>query len=832
MKKLLVIDGNSILNRAFFGIRPLSTKDGLPTNAVYGFTNILWGKIDEYKPDYCAVAFDLKAPTFRHKYYDLYKSNRHGMPDELAVQLPYAKKICEAMGMKVLSLEGYEADDILGTLSKKANDNGDFAYVLTGDRDSLQLICDKTNILLATNKDTLTFDNSAFFEKYGVTPDTFVDVKALMGDSSDCIPGVAGIGEKTALKLIAEYHDLDNLYEKFEGSSLSAGVKTKLRDGRSSAYMSRFLAKIECEVPLDISLEDIVYNGFNNEEFSSLLTRLEFSAMLKKLDYTPEADLLCAECVEVADILTVSGAEKLSVSYDDEKLYLCDGERIYSCEKTKENFEKLLNSNSELITFDSKDFRHNAQKFGVDSEKEIFDVMLYAYILNASDRIYKCEDVVLSYLGRTVNDKPGEALALFSLEKELTEKSDGDEKKLYYEIELPLSRVLCDMEEKGFKVDCDGLKKYSELLSLKEEELKKAIFAYSLGEFNLNSPKQLGEVLFEKLGLPARKKTKSGYSTGAEILEELREYHPIIDLILEYRKVAKLNSTYAIGLLGVADENGFVHTTFNQTVTATGRLSSTEPNLQNIPVKTELGRELRKYFIADSTDRVLIDADYSQIELRLLAEISGDETMSEAFESGVDIHTLTASQVFRVFPEAVTPELRKRAKAVNFGIVYGIGDFSLAKDIGTTKKKAGEYIRNYLDTYPKIDLYLHNIIEKAKEDGYVTTKLGRKRYIPELNSAKKMLQRFGERVAMNSPIQGTAADIIKIAMINVAARLKEEKLDAKLILQVHDELIVEASQKDAERSKEILINEMENAYPTKVRLSVEANMGYSWYEAK
>lgn len=832
MKKLLVIDGNSILNRAFYGIRPLTTKDGLPTNAVYGFVNIIWGKLEQYKPDYAAVAFDLKEPTFRHKEYELYKANRHGMPEELAIQLPYAKQCCEALGLTVLSLAGYEADDILGTLAYMADKNDDFAYVLTGDRDSLQLINDNVNVLLATNKETLIFDKNAFFEKYGVSPDVFVDVKALMGDSSDNIPGVAGIGEKTALKLISEYQNLDKLYDEFEASKLSEGVKNKLRTGKDNAYMSRFLAKINCEVPLELAMNDIEYKGIREKELSELFTRLEFAVMLKRLDIKPENDTLDSENEEVDNINKYCNSGNWSCVIDDESIYASNGKTTYACKYDAAILSVFFTSKAQICVFDSKATRHKLLDMGIDASNIFFDVMLAAYVLNAADKVYRSEDVALSYLGSSFKDKFGEAAAVYKLYELLSAKLSEDEKKLYYEIEFPLASVLCDMERTGFKVDTEGLKSYHEQLTDSAAALEEEIYFLAGKSFNINSPKQLGEILFETLELPTYKKTKSGYSTNAEVLEKLRPYHPIINKILEYRQITKLNSTYAEGLLKVADDNGLIHTTFNQTITATGRLSSTEPNLQNIPIKTELGRELRRYFIPDKDSSVLIDADYSQIELRLLAEISGDETMREAFNLGIDIHTLTASQVFHVFPEAVTPELRKRAKAVNFGIVYGIGDYSLAMDIGVTKRQAGDYIRAYLDTYPKIDLYLKNIIEEAHEKGYVTTLLGRKRYIPELSSSKKPLVKFGERVAMNSPIQGTAADIIKLAMINTARRLRDELPEAKLILQVHDELIVEAPNELAQTAKEILVDEMENAFKTTVKLEVEANIGETWYDAK
>ncbi len=832
MKKLLVIDGNSILNRAFYGVRPLSTKEGLPTNALYGMTNILWSKLDEYKPDYAAVAFDLPAPTFRHLEYDGYKANRHKMPEELAQQLPYAKELCAAMGMSVLTKEGFEADDILGTVAHMAAEQDVMAYILTGDRDSLQLIGDKVNILLATNKDTLVFDRNMFFEKYGVEPECFVDVKALMGDSSDNIPGVPGIGEKTALKLISEYNSLDGVYDKFEDSSLTEGVKRKLRDGKESAYLSKFLAKINTETPLEKQLCDFAYQGFDNEGFGELLAKLEFSAMLKRLDYSPKQRQIEFSCKETESLSSVITEGEWSVCFSEDEAFASNGEVGYRAKRDETDLCALFGGNAKLCVFDCKSVYHTLYNMGVEKDNIDFDVSLATYVVNSGEAAKNAESAALSYLGMTYEDKCGEAFALIGLKKELLSRMDQQMRKLYYEIEFPLARVLCDMERLGFCVDVCGLSLYGEKLSQRARELEGAIYDIAGEEFNLNSPKQLGVVLFEKLELPCQKKTKSGYSTSADVLEKLRPYHPVIDMILEYRQITKLNSTYVVGLCKLADEKGFVHTTFNQAVTATGRLSSTEPNLQNIPIKTEMGRELRRYFLPSSKDRVLVDADYSQIELRILAAISGDQTMIEAFAMGVDIHTLTASQVFRVFPEAVTPEMRKRAKAVNFGIVYGIGDFSLASDIGVTKRQAATYIQNYLDTYPGIQKYLEDIVEKAREDGYVTTLLGRRRYIPELSTSKKMLVKFGERVAMNSPIQGTAADIIKIAMINTAKRLEAELPDAKLILQVHDELIVDAKEDEKEDAARILREEMENAYKMAVPLTVEVNCGTNWYEAK
>ena len=833
MKKLLAVDGNSILNRAFYGIRPLTAPDGLPTNAVYGMLNILHARISQLEPDYAAVAFDVKAPTFRPKEYSEYKAGRHATPDDLLAQMPWAKKCCEAMGLTVLEKAGWEADDILGTLASAAEDAEVEAYVLTGDRDSLQLISDSTKILLATNNDTVTFDRAAFNEKYGVEPEVFVDVKALMGDSSDNIPGVPGIGEKTALKLISEYGDLDSLYEKFEDSALTAGVKNKLREGKEKAYLSRFLARIDREAPIEKGLEEIAFNGYDSENLTPLLTRLGFSAFLKKMGESavktnePEEEL----CTELEDPSTLPEG-MLAIHFDGETAYISNAEAVFSANAG--SLAPLLSDEKRsLALFDLKSTLHFLDERGIELKARAFDCSLAAYVLNAQTNTSSLDSLALTFLQESTADRPARAAKLICrLAKVLEAKLSGDEKKLYEEIELPLAYLLFEMEKEGFLVDKKGLSEYSALLSGEAGRLEEEIFDLAGQEFNINSPKQLASVLFDddKLGLPCFKKTKSGYSTNAEVLEKLRPYHPIIDKILYYRQLVKLNSTYAVGLTNVADEDGRVHTTFNQTVTATGRLSSAEPNLQNIPIRTELGRELRRFFTARE-GYTLIDADYSQIELRLLAAISGDETMIGAFRDGVDIHTLTASQVFRVFPEAVTSELRKRAKAVNFGIVYGIGDFSLAQDIGVTKREAGEYIRSYLDTYPGIDAYLKNTVAEAHEKGYVTTLMGRKRYIPELSSSKKTLVSFGERVAMNSPIQGTAADVIKRAMINTARALREAGLDARLILQVHDELLVEARQDHAEEAMAILKNEMESAYETSVPLSVGIASGKTWFDA-
>ena len=836
MKKLLAVDGNSILNRAFYGIRPLSTADGIPTNAVYGMINILHARLSELAPDYAAVAFDLKAPTFRHKKYPEYKAGRHATPDELLTQFPWAKKCCEAMGLRVLEKEGWEADDILGTLADKAEKDGDLAYILTGDRDSLQLISDSTTVLLAANTDTLRFDRAAFNEKYGVEPEVFVDVKALMGDSSDNIPGVPGIGEKTALKLISEFGTLDGLYEQFEDSALSDGVKKKLREGRDSAYLSQFLARIDRAAPVDCGIVDLEWHGYKSDELTQLLTRLEFRAFLSKIPAaepeTESTEEQSPQVKELSDPTELPREKVYGVVLADDPVFISDGEETYKLPGSAAE-ELFGDPGFVLSVFDAKELMHRLDGSGVKCKARLFDAALAAYVLNAQSNTSDVDALALSYLKRSTGADPAScAAALAQLYTVLDRKLTGGERKLYEEIELPLSYVLFDMENDGFLIDRAGLAAYSAVLEEKARELEAEIYDLAGTDFNINSPKQLGQVLFDpdRLGLPAFKKNKSGYSTNAEVLEKLRPYHPIIGKILEYRQLVKLNSTYAVGLSAAADENGRVHTTFNQRVTATGRLSSTEPNLQNIPVRTELGRELRRFFTAKD-GYVLIDADYSQIELRLLAAISGDETMQQAFRDGVDIHRVTASQVFGIFPEMVTPELRKRAKAVNFGIVYGIGDFSLAADIGVSRREAGEYIRNYLATYPKIDKYLKDAVSHAREKGYVETLLGRKRYIPELSSQKKTLAAFGERVAMNSPIQGTAADIIKLAMVNTARALRESGADARLILQVHDELLVEAREDCADVAKEILKKEMEHAYEMSVPLDVEINVGKTWYDA-
>ena len=834
MKKLLIVDGNSILNRAFYGIRPLKTKDGLFTNAIYGMVTILERHLQTYTPDYFAVAFDMRAKTFRHEFSESYKANRHGMPEELAVQLEPAKDCLRAMGALVLTKEGFEADDILGTMAAMAEKEDVMTYIVTGDRDSLQLITEKTNVVLATNTEPLLFDTAAFVEKYGVQPSQFVDVKALMGDSSDNIPGVPGIGEKTALKLIAEYGDLDAIYDGLEEKKLAKGVLAKLAAGKDSAYDSRFLARIKCDVPMDITLADALYAGHKKEELSELFKKFEFFALMKKyaLDEEKSEEETSWKICET------------DISWDPEKNYaiafdfeagaaaVADGTDVYAIGDIA-SLKNVLNGGYRFTVYDQKSALHALESYGVTFDSCAEDVMLMGYIASLTDNDFSFEKLTQRLLSKTAGSLAERAYltgALYTVLCEELEKSK--QTALYRDIEFPLCRVLYEIEKEGFTVDVAALKAFSEKLGEMQEEFASRIYMLAGEEFNINSPKQLGNILFEKLGFPHAKKTKSGYSTNAEVLEKLRPYHPIIGDILDFRQYGKLKSTYADGLANAADENGKVHTSFRQALTTTGRLSSTEPNLQNIPVKTELGREFRKFFVAGSEDYVLLDADYSQIELRLLAAISGDEAMTEAFLSGYDIHSATAMKIFGVSADEVTIDLRKRAKAVNFGIVYGMGDFSLAADLKISRMDAKNYIDGYLGAYPKVSEYLKTVVAEAKQNGFVTTLFGRRRYIPELSSSKKMEVAFGERVAMNSPIQGTAADIIKLAMVNIDRKLKEKGYDAHLILQVHDELIIESHKDCAAEVRELMQTEMENAVRLSVPLTVEIAEGASWYEAK
>ncbi len=836
MKKLLVVDGNSIINRAFYGIRPLTTSDGLHTNAIFGMVNILQKHIESVHPDLCAVAFDLKAPTFRHKMYAEYKAGRRAMADELAMQFEPAKKCVAALGFSVISREGYEADDILGTLAEMARAEGDIhTYIVTGDKDSLQLINDSTTVLLETNKGTVTFDRAKFNEVYGLEPEAFIDVKALMGDSSDNIPGVSGIGEKTALKLISEYGSVEQLYAELENSALTQSQKNKLTSGKDSAFLSKELATINCSIPDMPTLSELGNGQIDKSAARDIFARLEFSGFIKR--YSLEEDTSeIQNNVEIKEadekMLASVSAKNIAITFADDNFEIFDGNTVYRYGGAADTV-LLLSESHRIICHDCKQLYKHLDSLGVRWRDCAFDIMLAAYVVNSGDNSYELPRLVMEYLGGVISEAIPPSVYIYQLAEILEEKVKvSGQEKLLYDIEMPLASVLADMEEQGFCIDCGGIEQYGKQLSSLAHDLAERIYYHAGGEFNINSPKQLGEILFERLGLPTDKKTKTGYSTNAEILNRLRPYHPIIEDILDYRQVSKLISTYVDGLLKVADSENKVHTNFKQTGTATGRLSSTEPNLQNIPVRTDLGRELRRFFVPKSDDYLLIDADYSQIELRILAAISGDETMIKAFLSGVDIHTDTASVVFNVSPNEVTSDLRKRAKAVNFGIMYGIGEYSLSQDLGISVAQAKRYISSYLAGYPAIDEYLKNTVKQAYEQGYVTTLFGRRRYITELSSQKRPLRAFGERVAMNSPIQGSAADIIKIAMINVDKKLKEAAIDAHLVLQVHDELIVEAHKDCADKAFDILKTEMESAALLSVPMNVEICRGKTWYECK
>ena len=871
MKKLLCIDGNSILNRSFYGIRLLTTKDGFPTNALYGLVNVISRELEALAPDYAAIAYDLKAPTFRHNMYEAYKAGRHAMPDELRAQMPVSRELADILGLHILDREGYEADDILGTLAAMAEADPEecCAYLLTGDKDSLQLISPRVHVLLAGNTATTDMDEAAFFERYGVSSSQFVDVKALMGDSSDNIPGVPGIGEKTALKLIAEYGSLDGIYDTLETAHHTPALKRKLTEGRESAYLSQKLATICRDVPLGLTLEDIATKPMDRARARDFFLRHEFSGFIKRFGLTDEASpdsakqisqnhdqspsdapatpvltqAVTVQAIQPADLVTLPrGRYALSLDETDDgmTLSLCGDSVLYTCTLSLPLITDavaavrafLTDTAVETVVYDAKQIYHRLDDLGIHWRGASHDVLLAAYALNSGLGHFDMDRLAVTYLGTVPTEESGSIRLLCPLlDVLLVQLNETDQTAVYTELEMPLCAVLADMEAVGFKIDRASIAAYGQVLDTVAADMESRIYTYAGRPFNINSPKQLGEILFDVLLLPTDKKTKTGYSTNAEVLEKLRRYHPIIDDILDYRQVTKLKSTYVDGLLKLADEEGVVHTTFKQTGTATGRLSSAEPNLQNIPIRTELGRELRKFFIPSEPGRVLIDADYSQIELRLLADIAGDSAMREAFVSGFDIHTDTAARVFGVPPTEVTLELRKKAKAINFGIMYGMGEFSLSEDLHISRAEAKSYIESYLESYPDIRRYLDEVIRTAYENGYVTTKLGRRRYIPELSESNKMRKKFGERVAMNSPIQGTAADIMKLAMLHVHRRFAASDLDARMILQVHDELILDAAADDAEAALEILCEEMRGAMSLSVPLDVEAHIGANWFEA-
>lgn len=873
--KYLVIDGNSIINRAFYGIKLLNAKDGHFTNAIYGFTTILLSLAEKYSPDSIIVAFDVHKPTFRHEMYDGYKAGRKSPPSELIEQFEPLKELLRAYGCKIIECPGFEADDILGTLSVSVKDD-DHCYIATGDRDSLQLIKSNVSVLLTTTKmgrtQTVEYDEKHLLEEYGVSPAGMIELKALQGDSSDNIPGVAGIGPKTAGELIRKYKTIDAIYEDLESIEATKSVKTKLADGKESAFFSRKLGTICLSAPIETDMTSYLHNTRNNDALLKELVKHEMFKIISRLGLDNEKSKALTEEFESNEeysslkfsvLDTVSASEKIStvkkayltVNYQNDyisSIAITADDEIIVVENCTLDFnafiKKLLQSDIEIMTDDYKKLCYHCYDNDIKAKKVIFDITLAAYLLDVNSSDYSLPSLALSYNVKSLNcelydedsrifyESNKEFCECASLSKVLSDRlysviTERDQLSLLVDIEIPLAEVLVSMERVGMKVDVKGIEGFSEILSANICEMENRIYELAGEKFNINSPKQLGIVLFEKLGLPARKKTKTGYSTNAEVLEELANEFPIVSLILEYRTFTKLRSTYCEGLLKAVHSDNRVRSTFNQTETRTGRLSSTEPNLQNIPVRTPLGREMRKFFIAED-GFVIIDADYSQIELRVLAALSGDRNMIDAFNSGVDIHSVTASKVFDVALNEVTSELRSKAKAVNFGIVYGIGAFSLSKDIKTTRAEADSFIKSYLALYSSVSSYMSKCITDAKENGYSETLFKRRRYLPELSSSNGMLRAFGERVARNMPIQGTAADIIKIAMINVHNRLKEECPNARLIMQVHDELMAEAPERDAERVASIIKEEMENTVQLAVKFSADTAIGKSWYEAK
>lgn len=844
--KLLVVDGNSILNRAFYGIRLLTTKDGQFTNAIYGFLTMLLKIQEDVTPDAVAIAFDLKAPTFRHKAYDGYKSNRKGMPEELHQQLQPLKDLLTLLGYTIITKEGYEADDILGTLSHTCKVNGDECVLATGDRDSLQLINDKVTVRLASTKggkaNAILYDEKKIMDDYGVTPRQLIEIKAIQGDSSDCIPGVPGIGPKGAGDLIQRFNNLDYIYENLDTIDIKDGMRKKLRENKDSAYMSRMLGEIKLDIPIDTDINHYLVNCTQPDEASRMMAKLELFSLIDKFklkevesaEETPKEKKKYS--LNEKNTIDLLGKELYIYSNSKSKgdidyLYIIEENEII---KTTD-VDTVLKSENKKYVYSSKELFAYANKKGFEIKNLVFDITLASYLLNPNSSSYDIDKLNGEYEVETY-DGEDEFLCNIApmidlcniLEKKIEE---CNQKKLLNEIEIPLSNVLAGMENLGFAVDKQGIEDFGKMLKENIENLKSEIYNSVGREFNINSPKQLGVALFEDLALPCKKKTKSGYSTSADVLESLKNQHPVVSMVLQYRTLSKLNSTYCEGLLKVIGDDGRIHSSFNQTETRTGRISSTEPNLQNIPVRTELGREMRKFFTARE-GWVLVDADYSQIELRVLADISGDKNMIDAFKNNQDIHAITASQVFNMPLDFVTGEMRSRAKAVNFGIVYGIGAYSLAKDIGVTNKEAKNYIESYLKHYSGIDKYMHDVVEKAKDTGYVETVFGRRRYLPELSASNGMTRAFGERVARNAPIQGTAADIIKIAMIKVDKRLTEENLEARLVLQVHDELIVECPSHESMRVAMILQEEMEKAVSLSVPLVADSAVGKTWYDAK
>lgn len=895
-EKLLLIDGHSILNRAFYGVPDLTNSAGLHTNAIYGFLNILFKVLEEEKPDYLMIAFDLKEKTFRHKMFDDYKGTRKPMPQELHEQVPVVQKVLKAMNIPIVTKAGYEADDILGTLAFDGEKNGLDVTIISGDRDLLQLATNKIKICIPKTKKGSTEIENYYWDDvialYNVNPREFIDVKALMGDASDNIPGVTGIGEKTASKIIAQFHSIENAYEHIDEITPNK-ARLSLSEEYEIAKLSKTLATIDTNVPLEINYKNGIINDLFNSTAYEEISKLEFKSILTKfnkngivatetVDFDEFTEIISSKNafnnmfntvknsqIIGLDIISVKADENEQITFDfienasEDTLVVSifDGNRLY-----------IVNS-SDIPDMDEAEIRQevknileneNISVFGlknilkiIDFEDNIkaFDCEIAAYLLNPLKDKYSYEDICRDYLNYTL--KPSTELIQKQTISELYKNDrhnfimltsynsfvafhgytvllkalkSTEMDKLYYEMELPLIYSLNRMECAGVKLNATSLKEYGEMLKLGIEKLEKSIYEHCGLEFNINSPKQLGEVLFEKMELPGGKKTKTGYSTSADVLDKLKDDYPVIKDILEYRQLTKLKSTYADGLINFVQSDGRIHGTFNQTITATGRISSTEPNLQNIPIRMPLGSEIRKVFVPEE-NYVFVDADYSQIELRILAHMSKDESLIEDYNSGKDIHSITASKVFKVPLEEVTKTQRSNAKAVNFGIVYGISSFGLSQDLSISRKEATEYINQYFETYPKIKEYLDGVVKYAKTNGYVKTLFGRRRPIPELKSSNFMQRSFGERIAMNSPIQGTAADIMKIAMINVDKKLKEKKLKSRIVIQVHDELLIEAHKDEVSEVSDILLNEMSNAVDLMVHLDVDVNAGSNWLEA-
>ena len=867
MKKLLILDSNSLMNRAFYALPPMNNSDGINSNAIYGFMNMLFKMKEEIGPDSIIATFDLKAPTFRHKEYAEYKAGRNKMPPELAEQFPIIKELLSFMGIKIFEIEGFEADDLIGTVSKFAENNNTEVFVVTGDKDALQLASDSTKIVITKKgvSETAIYDRKTFIDEFEVTPNQFIDVKGLMGDKSDNIPGVPGVGEKTAFKLIKEYGSVEEVLKNIDNIP-GKKLKENLEGNVEQAIFSKKLATIMREVPINLTLEDINSSDKENIlEIKKMLIKLEMKSILAKFkdDTVSEKSTVEVKNVDTIEAMKEIFSAKKDIIYIDYTLiepsryskleleYLILGEEntgncINFKDISSENKEEAIKSlktlmedeNIKKVIHDGKNFVTFLNKYKIEIKGFEFDTAIAAYLIDSSKSKYEILELVNHYVGDNPSEEGNNLKVILSsylptIYEKLKEKLHKENMdKLYYEVEHPLIYVLSSMESIGFNINESMLDELKVKFQKQIEETQESIYKISEEEFNISSPKQLGKILFEKLDLPVIKKTKTGYSTNQEVLEKLIDKHEIIPKIMYYRQITKINSTYIEGLKNVIDEDGHIHSNFNQTVTTTGRLSSTEPNLQNIPIRHELGREIRNVFIPMEESDILVSCDYSQIELRVLAHIADDENMIDAFKHHSDIHTKTASEVFKVPIDEVTSLMRSRAKAVNFGIVYGIGAFSLAQDLKITKKEAEEYMNIYFERYPKIKKYLENIVKDAEETGYVLTILNRRRFIPEIKASNKIVKALGDRLAMNAPIQGSAADIIKLAMVNVYNKLNEKKLKSELILQVHDELILNVKKEEFEEVKTLVEQEMENAIKLKVALDVDVNFGNTWYEAK